>query len=199
MTRAAIIPARGGSRRIPGKNIRPFFGRPIIEYSIETAARSGLFDHGIWVSTDEPSIAKVAWDAGAKVHPRQKALAEDDVGTQDVARSVARELWPVAGEMRPDMICVIYPCAPLMQTADLHRGLQALIDNPAPYAYATGPDLVDAGQWYFAVTGALLHGVDLHHPATVRVVIPRERVCDVNTIADWQQAELLYAAMLGRQ
>lgn len=195
MTRAAIIPARGGSRRIPGKNIRPFHGKPIIEYSIQTAARSGLFNHGIWVSTEDATIAGVAWGAGAKVHPRQKHLAEDEVGTQQVARSVASELWPIEGELRPALICVIYPCAPLMLEEDLKAGLDALLEPDAPYAYSVGPDGKDAGQWYWGLTSALIAGVDLHHPRTRQVVIPAERVCDINTFEDWERAHYLYQAM----
>ena len=199
MTRAAIIPAKGTSTRIPGKNIRPFHGRPILEYSIEAAQRSGLFDHGIWVSTDDAAVAKVAWDAGAKVHSRQKRLTWDDVGTQDVARSVVSELWPIAGALRPGLICVIYSTAPLMTPEDLRRGLEAVVDGPAHYAYSVGPDGKDAGQWYWGLTSALLGYVELEHPTTKKVVIPAERVCDINTYADWERAHYLYQAMKATQ
>ena len=196
MTRVAIIPAKGTSTRIPGKNIRPFHGRPILEYSIETAMRSGLFERGIWVSTDDPEVARVAWDAGAKVHSRQKRMTWDDIGTQDVARAVASELWPIDGEMRPGLLCVIYATAPLMTPEDLKRGLDAVIEGPTPYAYSVGPDGKDAGQWYWGLTSAFLAGVDLEHPHTKRVLIPAERVCDINTVADWEQAHYLYRDML---
>ena len=195
MTRVAIIPARGGSTRIPRKNIRPFHGRPIIEYSIETAARSGLFTRGIWVSTEDPEIAKIAWAAGAKVHPRQKHLAENDVGTQDLMAAVLRELWPIAGEMRPALACCIYPCAPLMCTGDLHDGLEAVIEGPTPYAYSVGPAGKDAGQRYWGLTSAFLEHVPLDHPHTKRVKIPAGRVCDINTFDDWERAHYLYQAM----
>lgn len=196
MTRAAIIPAKGWSTRIPGKNLRSFHGRPILEYSIETAARSGLFDHGIWVSTDDAAVAKVAWDAGAKVHSRQKRMTMDDVGTQDVARAVVSELWPTDGALRPGLICVIYPTAPMMTTEDLRRGLEAVVDGPAHYAYSVGPDGKDAGQWYWGLTSALLGYVELEHPTTKKVVIPARRVCDINTYADWERAHYLYRDML---
>lgn len=199
MKAAAIIPARGGSRRIPGKNVKEFHGRPIIEYSIETAQRSGLFKAGIWVSTEDPAIAKVAWGMQAHVHARQKPLAQDEVGTQEVARSAALELFGpgLLQAPQPDAICVIYPCAPLMCTGDLHDGLQALQEAEAPYAYSVGPDGQDAGQWYWELTSALLAGVPLEHPRTKKVQIPAARVCDINTFEDWERAHYLYQAMAG--
>lgn len=196
MTRVAIIPARGGSTRIPRKNIRPFHGRPIIEYAIETAARSGLFERGIWVSTEDAEIAKIAWTAGAKVHPRQKALAENDVGTQDVVAAALRELWPVAGDMRPGLTCCIYPCSPLMTVEDLRAGLDAVVEGPTPYAYSVGPDGQDAGQWYWGLTSAFLDHVPLDHPRTKHVRLPAARVCDINTFEDWERAGYLYRDML---
>lgn len=199
MKAAAIIPARGGSRRIPGKNIRPFHGRPIICYSIDTAIRSGLFEAGVWVSTEDPEIARVAWDAGAKVHPRQKELAENDVGTQQVVAAVAHALWPAGAS--PDALCCIYPCAPLMTVGDLRVGYGMLASGITPYVYTVGPDGVDAGQWYWGTTGAFLADVPLDTPAHRAMTsqhyrLPAERTCDVNTFEDWERAHWLYRDML---
>jgi N-acylneuraminate cytidylyltransferase len=196
MSRVAIIPARGGSRRIPGKNVRPFHGRPIIEYSIETAARSGLFDAGIWVSTEDAEIARIAWAAGAKVHPRQKALAENDVGTQDVMAAVLKELWPIDDLGRPATACCIYPCAPLMLPGDLVAGWQRLVrSKDLGYVYSVDQDGHDAGQWYWGLTSAFLNHVPLVGPHVWLERIPKERVCDVNTFEDWERAHHLYATM----
>ena len=191
MTRVAIIPARGGSTRIPRKNIRDFEGQPIIAYSIQTAKASGLFERGIWVSTDDPEIAKVAWGLGVHVHPRQPELARDEIGTQQVMREALRELFPVEAN-RPAIACCIYPCAPLMLPEDLKRGLEALVEGPTPYAYSVDRGGGDAGQWYWGLTSAFVEGVPLEHPRTKLLVLPSHRTCDINTEADWQRALLLY-------
>lgn len=199
---AAIIPARGGSRRIPGKNIRSFHGKPILAYAIDTAIRSGLFECGVWVSTDDPAIAKVAWDAGAKVHPRQKDLAEDGIGTQQVVRKVADELWPNGYNPQPggppEALCCIYPCTPLMKVGDLRVGYGMLRAGITPYVYSVGPDGKDAGAWYWG----LFHAFDTIalEPATSQAYrLPAERTCDVNTFEDWERAHHLYANMTGRK
>lgn len=204
--RVAIIPARGGSTRIPRKNIRPFHGRPIIEYPIAAAMASGLFDGGIWVSTEDPEIARVAWNAGAKVHPRQVALAQNNVGTQDVIAAALREIWPVEGNTRPDLACCIYPCSPLIMPEDLRLGLDTLLKRETPFAYSVDPTGQDAGQWYWGLVSAFLNNVQLDHPGhgleyamddprSQRVIIPAERVCDINTYDDWKRAHYLYQAM----
>jgi N-acylneuraminate cytidylyltransferase len=194
VSRVAIIPARGGSRRIPGKNIREFHGKPIICYSIETALRSRLFDAGVWVSTEDPAVAHVAWANGAKVHPRQKTLSENNVGTQDVMRAVLNELYPVGGRELPLHACCIYATAPMMTASDLRQGFGQLAARLRPYLYTTGQDGKDAGQWYWGLASAFANGVALegnsHHYG-----LPEERTCDINTLDDWIRAERLYAAL----
>lgn len=195
MRAAAIIPARGGSRRIQGKNIRPFHGRPILCYSIDTAIASGLFDAGVWVSTDDPAIARVAWDAGAKVHPRQKHLVEDDVGTQQVMAAAARELWPLVEDpTAPVALCCIYPCSPLMTKGDLRIGYGMLAAGLTDYVMSTDQDGKDAGNWYWGRTLAFMNGVPLEgNSSTYR--LPKDRVCDINTHEDWERAHWLYRDM----
>lgn len=88
----AVIPARGGSKRIPRKNIKPFHGKPLIAYSIEAALKSGLFEQVI-VSTDDEEIAQIAQEYGAKVpFLRPKELADDYCGTQEVVSHALSEL-----------------------------------------------------------------------------------------------------------
>lgn len=193
MSSVAIIPARGGSRRIPGKNIKEFHGQPILVYSIKTAQASGLFDAGIWVSTEDSDIARVAWDAGAKVHPRQKALAEDHVGTQEVTRAALAELYPRGSPAKlPDFTCCIYPTAPLMLVADLHAGYVLAAARFKPYAFAVGLDGVGAGQWFWGQTAAFLDEVPLEGNSEL-FHLPVERTCDINTTEDWIRAERLWA------
>jgi len=180
------------------KNIRFFHGKPILLYSIETALKSGLFDAGVWVSTEDPAIAKIAWAAGAKVHPRQKALAQNEVGTQQVMREVLLELYPPRSKdyEMPAIACCIYATAPLMTVADLRGGLEALVEGPTPYVYSVGPDGKDAGQWYWGIAGAFVDDVPLDHPRTKHVALPATRVCDINTYEDWERARWLYRDML---
>ena len=116
-----VIPARGGSRRIPRKNIREFRGKPIIAYSIEAAEETGLFDD-IVVSTEDAEIAEIATAYGAtRIHPRRALMAADDVGTQAVAADVLRWYMDEARRM-PSLVCTLYATAPLVATTDILRG-----------------------------------------------------------------------------
>ena len=123
----AIIPARGGSKRIPKKNIKPFFGKPLIAYSIETALKSELFDE-ILVSTDCEEIADVAKEYGASVRMRPKELADDFTGTGEVVKHVLDELKKEGKEF--DFCCTIYATAPLLKEEYLRQGLEELMRNP---------------------------------------------------------------------
>ena len=130
----AIIPARGGSKRIPRKNIRPFLGKPLIAYSIETARKSGLFDRVI-VSTDDEEIAEVAKAWGAEVpFVRPKELADDFTGTRAVTRHALA--WFESRGERFDFACTIYATAPLLEAEDLVRGYEALANSDAARAFA---------------------------------------------------------------
>jgi len=127
----AIIPARGGSKRIPGKNIRPFLGKPIIGYSIEAALASKCFEKVI-VSTDDETIASVARDFGANVPFIRPAHLSDDHATTGSVIAHAVE-WMNLSENRIDIACCIYATAPFVQAADLIRGLEKLESSGAEY------------------------------------------------------------------
>jgi len=130
----AIIPARGGSKRIPRKNIKPFFGKPLIAYSIETALQSGLFDKVI-VSTDDEEIAEVARSYGAEVpFIRPKELSDDFTGTVDVAEHALSWLKE-HGEVY-DFACTIYATAPLLQPQYLIEGFDKLKHSDAVHAFS---------------------------------------------------------------
>jgi pseudaminic acid cytidylyltransferase len=123
--RVAVIPARGGSRRIPRKNIKPFCGRPIVAYSISAAKASGLFDRVI-VSTEDAEIADVARQCGAEVpFVRPAELADDRTATVPVIRHavqwIERNLGPV------EHACCIYPAAPFVQAASLREAYDRLV------------------------------------------------------------------------
>lgn len=132
--RIAVIPARGGSKRIPRKNIRNFAGRPIIAWSIEAAARSGCF-HRIIVSTDDAEIASVARQCGAETpFMRPPELADDHAGTLPVMHHAVQ--WMVDAGMEPQQACCIYATAPFVQAEDIRRGLEVLEHGGCDYAFS---------------------------------------------------------------
>lgn len=120
----AIIPARGGSKRIPGKNLRPFAGRPMIAWSIQAAEASGLFAR-IIVSTDSAEIAKVARQYGAETpFVRPAGLADDFTPTAEV---LLHALEWLAGEGQgPELVCCLYATAPFVQASFLQQGYELL-------------------------------------------------------------------------
>lgn len=129
----AVIPARGGSKRIPRKNIRDFCGKPMIAWSIEAARISGLFDH-IIVSTDAAEIAEVAKQWGAEVpFMRPAELSDDHAGTTEVIAHATQ--WALNQNLDLDAVCCIYATAPFIQVDDLKLGLAALESGDWAYAF----------------------------------------------------------------
>lgn len=125
----AIIPARGGSKRIPRKNIKEFAGKPMIAWSIEAALSSQLFDH-IIVSTDDHEIADVAKTWGAEVpFMRPIELADDYVGTGAVTEHALDWVLEHIGEV--DCVCTIYATAPFIVTSDLKEAYDVLVNSDA--------------------------------------------------------------------
>lgn len=227
----AVIPARGGSKRIPRKNIREFAGRPIIAYSIGTARESGLFDRVI-VSTDDAEIAAVARQWGAETpFERPAELSDDHTGTTAV---VAHALLSLETQGGPTIThaCCIYPTAPLLTVADLEMGRDALLSSGKSYAFSIAsfpfpieralrllPDATvdacfpehrltrsqdlepayhDAGQFYWGVRDAFCGHRPIFSRDAVGVVLPRDRVADIDTPEDWNHAELLMQVRLLR-
>lgn len=130
----AVIPARGGSKRIPRKNIRPFAGRPIIAYSIAAARECGLFDR-IVVSTDDAEIAAVARDCGAETpFRRPPALADDHTGTDAVVAHALR--WLAEQGEAARLACCIYPTAPFLTAVDLRRGHALLLSSGKQFVFS---------------------------------------------------------------
>jgi N-acylneuraminate cytidylyltransferase len=124
----AIIPARGGSKRIPRKNLKLFDGVPMIVRSIRTTIDSGLFSQVV-VSTDDPAIAELARSAGAQVpFMRPAALADDFTGTATVIAHALQALREQGQQF--DYACCIYATAPLLQARFLKQGLQLLEQHP---------------------------------------------------------------------
>lgn len=219
----AVIPARGGSKRIPRKNIRDFCGKPLIAWSIAAARDSGCFDR-ILVSTDDDEIAVVAAAYGAEVPFRRPLeLADDFTPTIPViahAIAWAQQAEPV------QRACCIYATAPLLQGNDLAHGLATLDACDWDYAFSVttfpfpiqralrldpqghiamfdpaqretrSQDLEeayhDAGQFYWGRADAWLAHRPIFATRSAAVVLPRKRVQDIDTLEDWDRAELLF-------
>ncbi|MDD2467321.1 MAG: pseudaminic acid cytidylyltransferase [Desulfobulbus sp.] len=223
----AIIPARGGSKRIPRKNIRQFAGKPIIAYSILAAAKTGLFDR-IIVSTDDEEIAEVAKSFGAEIpFLRPKSLADDFTGTNAVVKHAIQ--WFMEQGEPVEYACCIYATAPFVEARYLQEGYEKLFTSDKAFAFSVtsfpfpvqralritqegsieplypehifsrSQDLEvayhDAGQFYWGCAEAFLNDVTLYSPAAMPVVLPRYRVQDIDTLEDWQQAELMYTVL----
>lgn len=190
--RVAIIPARGGSTRIPRKNIKDFHGKPIIAYSIEKALSSGIFDE-VWVTTEDDEIAAISESYGAMAWLRNELLAVDSVGTQEVIRDCIH----ACRFKRTDIVCGIYATSPLMDIKDLHRGLNLLTGRAGVrFVFTVGTDpLHDAGQFYYGWAASFLDRAPLIHPYTLMLPISSQRDCDINTPDDWARAEKLYMGL----
>ncbi|WP_226781955.1 pseudaminic acid cytidylyltransferase [Oceaniglobus trochenteri] len=222
-----LIPARGGSKRIPGKNIRPFAGKPMIAWSIEAAEKAGCFDR-IIVSTDDDAIAETARAHGAEVPFRRPAALADDHATTVAVIKHALD-WCEAQGAVPDALCCLYATAPFVRADDLRAGAgllaQAQYAIPVasfgfpiqravrvvngrlamfdPDQYTTrSQDLEeayhDAGQFYWGRSAAWRGDVPPFGADTLPIHLPRWRVQDIDTPEDWTRAELMFQALAGR-
>ena len=132
-TNIAVIPARGGSKRIPRKNIREFAGMPMIAHSIAAAKKSGVFAR-IVVSTDDAEIADVAKGHGAEIpFTRPAELSGDHAGTTEVIAHAVN--WLRGQGENPSAVCCIYATAPFIQAGDLQDGLRVLASGDWQYVF----------------------------------------------------------------
>lgn len=218
----AIITARGGSKRIPRKNIKEFCGKPILCYSIEAAKSAGVFDE-IMVSTDDEEIAQIARSAGASVpFFRSSETSGDYASTDDVIMEVIKEYQKSGQEF--ETFCCIYPTAPfltggrlksameLLKEADSvmpvvpfsyppQRGLivnkEGFVERQFPeYALARSQDLPriyhDCGQFYACRTAPFLEAGTTDVQRLVPLVLSEMEVQDIDTPQDWEIAEIKY-------
>ena len=133
MKTLCIIPARGGSKRIPRKNIKPFLGKPVISYAIETALKSGLFDE-VMVSTDDEEIAQIARQYGASVPFMRSAEASSDTAPDMVVLREVLTEYKKRG-MEFDVFCSLYPCTPLVTVESLKRGFDVYLEKGVDLVY----------------------------------------------------------------
>lgn len=220
MKNLAIIPARGGSKRIPHKNIKEFLGKPIIAYSIEAALKSGLFDE-VMVSTDDAEIAAIAKQYGASVpFMRSAETANDFATTRDVLNEVVSEYKKREQEFAA--ICCIYATAPLIAAEDIAEAYKTLSSSDFACVYpvvqfsypiwrcldvaedgsmkrhwpeyenSRSQDLPkeyhDSGTfyWHRLIDGKIADG------KLGAIIMPEERVQDIDTETDWKLAEMKY-------
>lgn len=218
----AIITARGGSKRIPRKNIKDFCGRPILCYSIEAALESEAFDE-VMVSTDDAEIAGIALKSGACVpFFRSEEMSGDHASTDQVIMEVLKKYQENGLEF--DAFCCIYPTAPfltgkrlkaamdLLETADSvmpvvpfsyppQRGLilnkNGFVERQFPeYAAARSQDLPriyhDCGQFYACRTAPFMETGTTDVERLVPLILSDMEVQDIDTPEDWEMAEIKY-------
>jgi pseudaminic acid cytidylyltransferase len=224
----AIIPARGGSKRIPRKNIKEFCGKPMIAYSIEAAKKSGCFERVI-VSTDDSEIATIAKEHGAEVpFIRPDDISNDYASTLDViAHAITQLNLP-----KNTKVCCIYATAPLISSGKILEGLAMFSTLKVDYIFSAtefsypiqrafklsssgnvemfqpehfnsrSQDLDkayhDAGQFYWGKKSAFLMKKPFFGDTSKPVLLPITQVQDVDTPDDWKLAEMLYKHMFNQ-
>lgn len=130
----AVIPARGGSKRIPGKNTRNFNGTPVLQMTIEKALASGIFD-SVYVSTEDETTGNLASKCGAMTIMRESHLSDDYATTIDVIQAATTQLQAVVlGTI--DFVTCIYPVTPFLRIDHLQQGLRILAQNAESYVFA---------------------------------------------------------------
>lgn len=217
----AVIPARGGSKRIPRKNIKNFLGKPIIAYSIAAALESGVFDE-VMVSTEDEEIAAIARQYGASVpFMRSPEAASDTAIDNDVIREVVAE-YEKRGKTF-DYMAYIYPCAPFVTAERLRESVELLDENDVteicPVSkFSTPPQrgLVirngrieylypeymncrsqDLEPMYFGTGQFFVFRIeeylaDPNHITRLPIIMPENEAQDIDSLKDWEMAELKY-------
>lgn len=220
MRNICIIPARGGSKRIPHKNIRSFLGKPIIAYSIEAAINSRCFDE-IMVSTDDEEIAQIAKQYGAKVpFMRSEKTSNDHATLADVIKEVLKE-YSDAGVIFDNMCCIL-ATSPLLRSDDIIAGYKKLLDSNftsivpiVQYSYPIQRSLIldkagivsykwpeysksrsqDLEPTYHDAGTFYWHVIRNWISGDIRrgaVVVDEMSVQDIDTERDWEMAEFKY-------
>ena len=223
----AIITARGGSKRIPRKNIKNFLGKPIIQYSIEASLKAGCFNE-IMVSTDDAEIAEIATQHGAKVpFIRSNDTSNDFATTAQVIAEVLNDYKKMGQEF--EYCCCIYPTAPFVTAEKLQKAYSILTEsngesvvpivkfgfpilrsfkiedglvkmNWPQFMQSRSQDLPtayhDCGQFYFLRVDSFLKNGKLFTENTLPLEMPESEVQDIDTLEDWEIAEIKYTFLL---
>jgi len=222
--RLCVIPARGGSKRIPRKNIKSFCGQAMIGYSIKAAIDSQCFDQVI-VSTDDAEIAEVAKSFGASVpFMRPDELANDYANTIPVVKHAIE--WFDDQVQAPSEVCCLYATAPFVRASTIRKAYEQMQSTQADYCFTAtsfafpiqraikvtaenqvemfypeyletrSQDLEDsyhdAGQFYWGKAEAFKQQKSIFSKSATPYILPRYLVQDIDTLEDWEKAELMY-------
>lgn len=224
MRRVALIPARGGSKRLPRKNILDFMGKPIIAWTIAAAQECGLFDD-VFVSTDDPEIASVAESCGAQLDMRGSDLSNDSARVTDVCLDFLERRG------NHDILCCLYATAPLRNASDIAATVNLVqpgvcdfsiaattYDLPPHQALKLGKDNFVTPKWPelvnmraadvgpLVVDGASTYAVNIpvfkevksfYGPRMRANVMPRERALDIDEMVDLETARFFAQRMRG--
>lgn len=217
----ALIPARGGSKRLPGKNTRLLAGKPLLAYSINAAQQSGIMNR-IIVSTDSAHIATHATQAGAEVFKRPQLLAQDTSRSIDTVLQVLNTL-ETQEHWIPDIVIIQQPTSPLVTATDLKNGIALFTQDKCDYvvsvtasnpywSFTTHPFIKPVMGWNTVInvrkqdlppTYALNGAFYISTPATLQknerflnhktlpLIMPQERSIDIDTATDFAFAEFL--------
>jgi N-acylneuraminate cytidylyltransferase len=225
MNKIAIIPARGGSKRIPRKNIKEFLGKPIISYAIKTAIESKLFDE-IMVSTDDEEIAEISKQYGANVpFFRSTENSDDFSSTVDVIKEVLSKY-----NRKFEYGCCIYPCTPLITVEKLKVAEKLLVEKnkdtvfpilrysyPPQRGFTVQDDKVvmidpltfgtrtqdlepiyhDAGMFYWFKSAAVFEQNTLFCKNSEGIILSETETQDIDNLTDWKLAEMKYKLLYG--
>ncbi len=225
MKNLCVIPARGGSKRIPRKNVKLFMGKPIIAYTIETALKSGQFDE-VMVSTDDPEIAEIAKQYGAQVpFLRSEETANDYATILDVLKEVIDRYNGIGRDF--DNMCCFFATAPLVNVEDIVRAYQLLNDSSFTVIYPVVPfsytiwrclDVAEDGsmkrhwpefeksrsqdlptEYHDSGTFYWYKVKDLYSGNRVlgAIIVDETTVQDIDTETDWKMAEMKYQLLYG--
>jgi pseudaminic acid cytidylyltransferase len=215
----AIIPARGGSKRVPRKNIADLNGAPLVSYAIRTCLQSELFSRVI-VSTEDGEIAAIAREYAAEVDPRPDTLAGDKTPATAVIKELLERNFP--GSAQPDNFCLVYPMAAFLTVQDLQgsaaelarydavMGVSKYISHPYKalievngHLKAMWPDLnmqqsqnypetyASNGTFCWMRTGAFLECLSFYPERLHGYVLPEDRAVDIDTLEDLERARRL--------
>jgi CMP-N,N'-diacetyllegionaminic acid synthase len=188
-----VILARGGSKRLPGKNIRPFLGKPLVAWTIEAARKSRLLDRFV-VSTDSPAVMAIAEQLDCEVIERPPELASDTASSYDALKHAMQE----AGLRNfSDTVVLLQPTSPLRTSEDIDRAtwLSAEHAGPIPVASRAIGALVPNGAVYVATAEWLHDGGNWDGPEVWPWFMAPWRSIDIDTLEDFERAEVIARQM----
>ncbi len=180
-----IIPARGGSKRLPGKNIKNLAGKPMIDYTVQAAKQSKLLDRFVVVTEDDEISTVVRNYCRAEVFPRSQELAQDDSSIYDT-------IFHVLDEIEAEWVVLLQPTSPLRNAADIDACISLCLASAAPSCISVEVMRPDAnGAVYVAYVDWLREHKIFDGPRAIVYQMPSYRSVDVDTLEDFERAEAI--------